>query len=413
MTKGNYQEIYRSTPFSLRTKALNESGRWASWNDYIMPEVFKEDGYDDEVQAVHHSAVIEDKSPLVKYFFTGLEVIDFIDYLIPRDVTRIKELHAVYTPICDHEGKMVMDGLLFRLDERTFCFTAGCIDEWLKQIAERFDVVIEDKSNDFGILHIQGPKSMDIIQQAFNNDLGDLKFSRGRKLNVAGVDLHIWRQGFTGELGFEIWVPTQDGVMVWDLLWNIGQEYGLTPFGHNSQDVARIEVGLIIPALDYTCACLNTEAKAHAYGCAESDFIASPFEFGLDRLVDLSKKDFVGKEALITEMKNGGPENRFVGIEIDPADIIKLYQKLNLPPEIKRRVHRFPILQIFRGGDFVGYGSSITWSPTLKKIIGFARVKRDFSENDANLMMEWKIKDHFSTISISITELPFLDIKRQ
>jgi aminomethyltransferase len=407
------KSIFKATPFSDRIKCLNQSGRWTSWNDYMMPEVFQENGYDREIEAVRKTVVIEDKSPLTKYYFTGSEVVEFLNHLFPRDISKINDHHAVYTPICDHKGKMVMDGLLFRLPGDEFCYTAGCFDDWLDQEAQSYDVNITDRSEDFGILHVQGPKSLPVLQDVFGSEINSLNFSRGREINLNGIQLQIWRQGFTGEQGYELWVPDSDGNKVWDTIWEAGQSYGIMPFGHNSQDVARIEAGLIIPALDYTCACLDPETRAHAYGCTELEFMASPFELGLDRLIDLSKDDFVGKSALVDEISQGGPTHSFIGMVIEPQEILRLQQTQSIPPDIKRRVHRFPILQIFHEGDFIGHASSITWSPTVRKVIGFTRVNNDYAKIGMELRMEWIMGDQIGHIPISLIDLPFIKMKRE
>ena len=403
---------FRGTPFNPRTEPLNQSGRWASWNQYHLPEVFIENGYDAEVKAMRETAILEDKSPLIMYFFSGPDALTFLNRLIPRDASKIEVLHTNYTPVCNEAGKLITDGLLFCVDENTYAFTAGRMDAWLAQQADGLNVHIEERTEEIGILHLQGPKALEILEAATKETWSDLRFSRGRLTEIAGVQVHAWRQGFTGERGYEFWVPAEDAIPVWDALWNTGESFGISPCGHNTQDVGRVEAGLILPAIDYTCAGPDNKNKAHAYGAQDPEFQASPHELGLDRFVDLTKEDFVGKASLGAELIKGGPRRRLVGLEINWQEIVDLYNRFGLPPEITRRVHRFPTLRLNSGGRMAGLASSATWSPTLKKMIGFGRVEVNYMGVGTSLSLDWTIQGKTGEVGATVVELPFVSHRR-
>jgi aminomethyltransferase len=403
---------FKGTPFSDRTIALNRSGRWAAWNQYHLPEVFAEHGYDTEVRAMRQTAILEDKTPLIKTLISGRDALPLVNRLIPRKASTMDVLHAIYTPMCDERGKLIMDGVLFRVEENAFVFTGGRIDRWLAKQAAGLEVRISDSTEAVAILHLQGPLSLEILDEATRQEWSDLRFSRGRKAAIAGVHVHVWRQGFTGERGFEIWVPPERAIPVWDTLWEAGEPRGLSPCGHNTQDVGRIEAGLILPAIDYTCAGPDTAARAHAYGAEASEFEASPYELGLGRFVDLRKDDFIGRAALAEEGGQGRCPRRLVGLEIDWRQIVRLFDEAGRPPEITRRVHRFPALQVSLSDRPVGFASSITWSPTLKKEIGFGRVAVEAAETGTPLSLRWEVAGLDGQVDAVVVALPFVGHRR-
>ena len=402
--------FFTGTPFSLRTAQLNQTGRWTSWDRYHLPEVFTD--YNSELKALRETAMLEDKSPLTKYYISGPDAQRFLNHLITRDATKIDVNHAYYAPWCDERGKVIVEGLVFRLAEDIYCLTCNPMEEWFAQNKPGYDVQIEDVSNAFGILALQGPKSYDILMAATGQDWSDLRFSRGGKASIGGVEVHLWRQGFTGERGYEFWVPTDGAVKVWDALWEAGKSFGISACGHNTQDVARIEAGLVLPAIDYTRAGNLSRVKSHAYGSQDVHFEASPFELGLGRFVDFSKEAFVGKQALLEEQAAGGASHKLVGLDIEWADILALFEKAGAPPLISRQVHRFPHLSVTHDGRQVGFASSITWSPYLEKMIGFGRLKNEFAKPGTSLFIEWEVEGEKGNVRANVVKLPFVTLKR-
>lgn len=401
------------TPFHSRVMQANKSGRWVTWNRYLLPEVFTEHGHDAEVMSIREAAGLEDKSPLIMYFVSGPDATRFANRLVPRDTSKMEVDQAYYTPLCDERGKIIIEGLLFRLDETMYCYTSGTLDLWFEEQRQGLDVNIDNVTEQYGILTLQGPRSYDVLVAATGQDWSDLKFSRGRKAVIGNVEVRVWRQGFTGERGYEFWVPAEDAGEVWDAIAEAGEPHGLSFVGHHTQDVVRVEAGLVLPAIDYAQAGPDGKQTAHAYGIQDPEFQASPFELGIGHFVDFNKDDFAGKQALLEEKENGGPPRRLVGLTIDWADIVAMQEGQGLPPMITRLVRRFPLAPIFAEKRKVGDASSITWSPTLNTMIAFGRLEKEFSETGTRVSLEWQVGDEIGQLGATVGKLPFFDLKRK
>ena len=196
-------------------------------------------------------------SPLAKHSITGPDAERFVDYLIPRDATRLAPGQAYFTPWCNEDGVQVGDGIVMRLERDRFVFSADRMMRWFARHAPGFDVEFEDLTDDFGILALQGPLSRNVLASASGEDHADLRFSRLRRTTIAGVEVLLSRQGFTGELGFELWVPRAAATTVWDAVFEAGAAFGLVAAGLHAADVARIEAGMVIPGYDYTPAAID------------------------------------------------------------------------------------------------------------------------------------------------------------
>jgi len=393
------------SPFHSQTSLLNQTTWWYGWNGYIIPDVYTDPI--EELRAVRQAAAIIDMSPLPKFEISGPDAPRLIDYLITRDATKLDVNQIYYTPLCDELGKLIADGLVFRIDETTYRLSLDNCYHWLIQQASGYDVVVSDITASYGLLSLQGPKAQKVLQAVTGQDYADLPFSRRRIATIAGVYVDLARQGFTGEKGYELWVNTEDGPIVWENIWRLGQPFGLKAAGEYAIDIARVEAGLILVSADYTGAGPDPRcADVPVY----DDNRASPFEMGLGRFVDFDGVDFIGKAALHKESVMG-PPHQLVGLEIDWSQIATAYTARGLPPDISPRV-RWDALPALFDDRPVGRATSITWSPTLNKMIGFACLETPFTEVGTSLTIRWPIAGKEGMITGTVIERPFISMKR-
>ena len=403
------------TPFTPRIAPLTKSGTWSEWSTgevvYLRPESFWDHGH--EVAAMREAAVLEDKSPLEMYFFSGPDVVEYLQRLVIRDISKMELRHAYYNVFCDERGKLISDGLLFRMSEREFGFTASPLDVWYAQKAEGFDVTIENVTEEWGILHLQGPASDDILARAAGQDLAGLRFSRGAEIRLGSAAVWVWRQGFTGERGFEFWVRAGDALEVWDVLYAAGEPFGMMPLGDMAEDVGRIEAGLILPVIDYTRA--GPDSSTHSDDPTFPQHVhweATPEEVNIGRFVDFGKGDFVGRDALLAERQSGGPARCLVGLRIDGQDIAAQQGERGVPPRVPMR-WRFPLVPVRSEDGHVGYVNSIAWSPRVGGLIGLARIDTVSAKPGTKVLLDWNLSSSTYEVGAVVSKLPFVEMKRR
>ncbi|GIU99161.1 MAG: glycine cleavage system protein T [Actinomycetota bacterium] len=392
------------TAFHPRTSALNTKQAWGEWAGYWAAAVYH-DFHDIEYNAIRQFAALFDTSPLYKFLITGPDAARLVDRVIVRDVSKLAVGRVFYTCWCDDDGKVLDDGNVARLAEDRFFLTAA--DQtlrWLQMNAAGLDVEIADVSEDIAGLALQGPRSRDVLERATGQDWKDLRYFGHRRTEIAGVEVDVTRTGYTGDLGYEIWVPVEGALEVWDAVWEAGQDHQIRPVGVRALDVARVEAGLIMVDVEYTSA-------RHATSTAPQDFY-SPFEIGLGRFVDFGKANFVGKRALQAEQAAGGPRRRLVGIQVDWPSIEALYAKHGLAPVASPFVQREPV-PLYRGGKHVGRATSVTWGLTIKKMVGFGSVPPELSAPGQRLEIEWSVEGERGRVPATVVELPFLDLPRK
>ena len=270
--------------------------------------------------------------------------------------------------------------------------------------ARGLDVRIEDESEALAAVALQGPFSRAVLEAATGESFADLRYFRRRASTLAGVPVDVSRTGYTGDLGYEVWIPARRAGKAWDALMTAGADYGIRPVGMLALDVVRLEAGLILLEVDYTSArhALNPEQNY------------SPAEIGLGRLVDLDKADFVGKLALQREAAKGGPARRLVGVTLDWYGIEGLYSAQDLPPAISPNVDRSPV-PVFapRGSTQIGKITSLGWSPILKQAIGLASVPASHEAVGTKLQVEWTVEGRRGRVDATVVALPFLDLPRK
>ncbi len=392
------------TAFHPRTEAHNRKMQWREWSGYFAASVYA-DFHDIEYNAIREQAALIDVSPLYKYEVHGRDAQRLVDRVITRDATKLKVGGVFYTPWCDEDGKVVDDGTVHRLADDRYRWTAADPQyRWLTMNASGLEVQVEDVSESLAAIALQGPWSRAVLEAATGESFDDLRYFRRREASLAGAAIDVSRTGYTGDLGYELWIPAEHAVDVFDALLAAGKPYGIRPAGMIALDVVRLEAGLILLEVDYTSA-------RHAMN---SDQAYSPFEIGLGRLVDLTKADFVGKRALAAEQVAGGPPRRLVGLELFWDDIVALYDARGLPPTAPAVVSRSHVpLFDAAGAKQIGRVTSLGWSPILKKPIALASVPPTHELVGSKVTVEWTVEARRGRVGATVVELPFLDLPRK
>ena len=391
--------MLRQTPFHSRTSALNQLQNWRRWSGYYTAGLY-EMTHEREYWAIRNSAALFDVSPLMKYLVKGPQAAGLLNRIVTRDVLKMSVGQVIYTPWCNMDGKVLDDGTISRLDETTFRMTSADPNlRWLTMNAVGMDVSITDISAEVAALSLQGPKSVLILNRCAKNSLSGLKYFRVARNEIAGVPITISRTGYTGDLGFEIWMDAENALPVWDAIMAAGHDYGITAAGILALDVARVEAGLILIETDYT-------AAHHAVIEAQK---SSPFELGLGWAVNLDKAIFNGKRALQAE-KARGSDWMFVGLEVDWVGMEALYREVGLPPQISATTVRAS-LPVVIGESQVGYASSSAWSPVLKKYIALAHIRKPYYEIGTRVSMEVTVEHHRKYAPAQVVKTPFYELK--
>jgi aminomethyltransferase len=391
--------MLKTTSFHERTARLCASHAWRRWAGYVVASSYGL-SHEREYHAIRSSAALLDISPLYKYLVHGKDAARLLDRLVTRDVARSKVGDVLYTPWCDAAGKVLDDGTIARLDEQTFRMTSADPSlRWLEDNAQGLDVAIDDVSESIAALALQGPSSRAILEQLI--DLGGLKYFRLIPATLRGIRVTISRTGYTGDLGYEIWVNAGHALAVWDALIEAGTPYGLTPAGMLALDVARIEAGLMLLDVDYVSA-----RKA----LIESQ-TSSPFELDLGWTVNLAKEHFVGKAALAEE-KRRGPEWQFVGLELDWDSLERLYAEVGLAPRLPATAWRTSV-PVYSGGNQVGYATSGGWSPLLKKYLALAHLQSRWAAPGTAVEMEVTVEHWRKRAAGRVVKKPFFNPERK
>jgi aminomethyltransferase len=389
------------TAFHERTMALCESLNYREWSGYYTVGAY-EMHHEHEYNAIRNSAALIDISPLFKYRVTGRDATKFVNRVISRDINKVSVDQVIYCCWCDPDGKVIDDGTITRLGESDYRWTAADPSlRWFQQNALGLDVKIVDISEQTAALALQGPTSARLLHAAADADIANLKYFRVTRGRIAGVPVDISRTGYTGDLGFEVWMPWKDALRVWDKLMNEGDVFDIHPAGMVALDVARIEAGLILIEVDYISS-KKAVIESQRY---------SPAEIGLGKLVDLKKENFVGRSALAAEEKRGA-ERALVGLEINWNEVEALYDKVGMAPQVPSMASRVAV-PLYRGGRHVGKATSTTWSPTLKKMIALASVGREYAAVKGTLNMEMTVESVRHTVSAKIVPTPFFNPPRK
>jgi aminomethyltransferase len=390
------------TAFHERTLALCESLNYKEWSGYYTVSVY-EMTHEHEYNAIRNSAALIDISPLYKYRLTGPDATKLVNRVITRDINKVAVDQVIYCCWCDSEGHVIDDGTITRLGENEYRWTAADPSlRWFRQNALGLDVEIEDISEKLAALALQGPTSAKLLHAVAEADIAKLKYFRVAHGKIAGIPVDISRTGYTGDLGYEVWVKWTEALKVFDALMSKGRAFDIHPAGMVALDIARIEAGLILIEVDYISSkrALINEQKF------------TPGEIGLGKLVDLKKENFVGHSAIAEESKKDGPARSLVGLEINWSEVEALYEKIGMAPQVPGTASRVAV-PVYRGGRQVGKATSTTWSPTLKRMIALASISRESATIGSTLSMELTVEASRKTVSAKVVALPFFNPPRK
>ena len=397
----NAETQLKLSPFFDRTSQLNESQEWRRWSGYLSATNY-ELTHDNEYFAIRTKAALLDITPLYKYIIQGPDSQRFLDRLVTRNINICKVGQVMYTPWCDEGGKVIDDGTVQRLSKGKFRITSAEPNlEWLEYNAAGMDLTILDDSVNTAALAIQGPNSRDILNAVSSDSLNNLKFFWMINTNFGDIPVSISRTGYTGDLGYEIWMDPNDALFIWDLLLEKGKPYGITPTGLQALDIARIEAGLILLDVDYI-------SSRHAIIESRK---SSPYELGLGWAVKMKKKYFIGKQALEREITRG-PEWEFVGIEIQWTELENHYRNVGLAPGLPSTAWRTST-PLYYNHEQVGYATSGAWSPILKRYIALAHVKSIYAIEGTELQFELKVEHFRKLTTAKVVKTPFFDPERK
>ncbi|MCH7870543.1 MAG: aminomethyl transferase family protein [Planctomycetes bacterium] len=394
-----------SSPFHPRTSELNTAMRWKDWAGYHA--VCSYDTYHErEYFAFRHAAGLIDVTPLFKYEVRGPDSAAFLSRVMVRNIAKLKVGQVSYCCWCDHQGKVLDDGTVWRIDDAHYRVTsAEPAFRWLNHNARGFDVTIADISDKIAALSLQGPNAREILKSAADADVESLRFFRLTQARINGFDAIITRTGYTGDLGYEIWVANEHATALWDVLIEAGTPFGMLPAGLDAMDMTRIEAGFILNGIDYFPAnhCLIEPRKS------------TPYELGLGWTVHLDREPFNGQAALEAEKKRG-PARHFVCLDIDWDQTERLYARHDLPPEICSSAWRNAV-PVYDGdgirGKQIGQATSGAWSPTLKKNLALATVKAGYEKVGAALQIEHTVEYERHTVKATVINRPAFDPPRK
>jgi aminomethyltransferase len=378
-----------------RTFPLCTSLNYRDWAGYYAVSAY-ETHHEHEYNAIRNGAGLIDISPLFKYMLTGPDATRLVDRVITRSTAKMKVGQVYYTPWCDERGHVIDDGTVTRLDENWYRWTAAEPNlRWLHENARGLDVKIEDASERIAAMALQGPTSGALLMRAAQADLASLKYFRMTSGTIQGIPVDISRTGYTGDLGFEVWVAADKAAAVWDVLMTEGRAFGVKAAGMLALDVSRIEAGLLLIDVDFFSS-RRAQIASQLY---------TPYEMSLDRLVDLTKDRFVGRDALAAEHRRG-PARRIVGLDFDWPEVERIYERVGLPPMTVATASRVAV-PVYGGRGQAGRATSTTWSPVLKRMIALATVDADLAAPGTRVEVEHTVDAVRYRVGANVTATPF------
>ncbi len=389
------------TPFHPRTSALCTSYKWKDWAGFAAVRSY-DHSHEPEYFAFREAAGLLDVSPLFKYEVYGPDAARFLARMMARDVGKLTVGRVAYTCWCDDEGKVVDDGTVTRLEEDYFRVTAADPSlAWMLRLSPGYRVTLEDSSQRLAALAVQGPASRDVLKACADADLDRLKFFRATRATIGGASGWITRTGYTGDLGFEVWVESADALATWDAILDAGRAYGLLPAGLDALDMTRIEAGFILLGCDYySSRRVVLESRK-----------STPDEIGLGWIVELDRDPFVGQARIRAERERGSAW-ALVGLEASWPELEALYESYGLPPALPPAASREP-LPVFAGDRQVGRATSHVWSPILKKSIALASVRAPWAAPSTPLRVEHTVEFERKSVAATVVPTPFFDPERK
>ena len=357
-TRDHYRDKVFPSPFHSRQKKLNDLKVWSRWWDYLSVPAYTCSSM--EYFAGRNACGVFDLTPMIKHLISGPDALAFMNRLVTRDVSKIKPGRVGYAAWCNDEGHVIDDGTIFHLQEGTYrlCSQEHQID-WLMINANGFDVSIIEETHDVAALALQGPTSCATLKRMGLKGIESLTPFGLRYFELEGRELMVSRTGYTGDLGYELWVGAHDAELLWDRLFEAGKAHNIKPMGSEALELLRIEAGFILAGVDFMPA-QQTVRPTHT---------RSPFELGLGWLVDFDKPLFNGRRALLEEKKKGC---RYTFVKLDI--------------EGNKPAHNAYVYSVRKKN--IGWVTSAMWSPSAKKNIALATVESPHGTAGEDMLVE-------------------------
>ena len=397
--------MIRTTPFHPRTSAANQTGLWSHWSGHLASEKYQV-AEKFEYFAIRNSAGMFDSSPLYKYRIHGRDAERFLAGVLARDIRACRPGHAQYTTWCDDRGFVVEDGVILRHAADEFLLTAAEPNfAYFADLIGRHDVAIEEVSDDYATLAFQGPRSRTILER-LAPEVAGLGYFALTPATIAGIPVTISRTGFTGDLGFEVWVASGDALAVWDAVAEASQGHGVIPFGLQALDMSRIEAGLLL---------LDVDFRSSRFAWTDEDR-STPTELGLGwmlRGIEADDRAFIGRRAILREMTEKTSRWRMTGVVVDWHDYDRIYTNAGLiPPKDHTPVHE----EFFLYDDDlkqVGYATSYAYSPILQRHIALARVRPNLAAPGMRVRLEIDVNHRYEYVVAHTARLPLYNPERK
>jgi len=397
--------MIRTTPFHARTGALNETGLWDHWAGHLSANRYQvSDKF--EYFAVRNAAGVFDTSPLFKYRIAGPDAERYLSGILARDVRTCPPQHAQYTTWLDERGFVLEDGVVQHRSADEYLLTSAEPNHaYLADRIGRLAVTLEDVSLDIGALALQGPRSRDLLAQLVPG-VREVPFFGITTGSIGGRPVTISRTGYTGDLGYEIWVETPDALEVWDALWDAVDGHGVLPYGLAALRMLRIEAGLLLLAADF-------DSSRFAFNDAHR---STPIELGWSWMfkgVADDDRAFIGRAALLREMREKTSRWRMAGLVVDWEDYERVYTTAGLiPPKDHRPVHEdWMVYDDDR--QRVGYATSFMYSPILQRHIALARVRPDLAKPGTRVYLEFTVDHHYQQVAAHVARTPLFNPERK
>jgi len=397
--------VIRQTPFHPRTSAANVTGLWSHWSGYLATDRYQmADKF--EYFAIRNAAGVIDTSPLYKYRITGADAEAYLAGVLARDIRKCQPGQAHYTIWCDHAGWVLEDGVILRLSGDEFLLTAAEPNlAYFTDLIGRKSVTIEDVSDEYGALALQGPYAREILAK-LAPEMEKIGYFHLTDAKIGDIPVTISRTGYTGDLGYEIWVGADDAVEVWDRVFEVGAPYGTIPCGQNSLLITRIEAGLVLIDVDF-------HSARYAWN---DDQRTTPHELGLGWMFrDLEKDDraFIGRTAIEREIADGSSRWRTVGLMVDWQAWDRTFNERGLVPPKDHTPEHGGMMIYDDELNRIGYTPSFVYSPMMQRHIGIARVRPEHAKTGTRVGLEVTIDHRYEVVDSEVTRLPFYNPPRK
>jgi aminomethyltransferase len=397
--------MIRTTPFHERLSALNETGLWEHWTGHLVATKYQM-AEKAEYVAVRNSAAIFDTSPLFKYRFRGPDAERFLAGVLARDIRTCPAGHAQYTIWCDDRGQVVEDGVILHLEKDEFILTAAEPNlAYFEGLVAGHDVEIADVSAAYGVLAFQGPRSRDLLA-ALAPAVAKLPYFGLIRTKIDKVPVIVSRTGYTGDLGFEVWVPAADALRVWDALWKVSRGQGVVPFGMTALYMLRIEAGLIL---------LDVDFHSSRFAWTDADR-STPIELGLGWMfkgLETDDRAFIGRDAIRRERASRSSRWKLSGLIVDWREYDRIYDAAGLIPPKDHTPMQDEYYVYDDDLRQLGYATSQMYSPMLQRHIALARVPLDRATPGSRVKLELAVAHKYEYFDAVVSRTPLFDPQRR